>query len=84
MMVIEKVSRIDFLKDHEITNLKPQFPVAPIITKDVPSTSAPPRYTHFGSAAPPSVPPPPWVVLLGCSRVCLLGAMALISARTCS
>jgi hypothetical protein len=41
MMMIEKVSGIEFLKDHEITNLKPQFPVAPIITKDVPSTSTP-------------------------------------------
>jgi hypothetical protein len=52
MMVIEKVSGIEFLKDHEITNLKPKFLAAAIITKDVPSTSAPPRYTHSGSAAP--------------------------------
>jgi hypothetical protein len=56
MMMIEKVSRIEFLKDHEITDLKPQFPAAPIITKDVPSTSAPPQSTHSSSAAPPSSP----------------------------
>jgi hypothetical protein len=54
MMLIEKVSEIEFLKDHEITDLKPQFPAALIITKDVPSTSAPqpPPSTHFGTTAP--------------------------------
>jgi hypothetical protein len=57
MMMIEKVSGIEFLKDHEITDLKPQFLAAPIITKDVPSTSSPPRSTHSGSGAPPSAPP---------------------------
>jgi hypothetical protein len=41
MMMIMKVSGIEFLKDHEITDLKPQFLTAPIISKDVPSTSAP-------------------------------------------
>jgi hypothetical protein len=56
MMIIEKVSGIEFLKDHEITDLKPQFLAAPIITKDVPSTSAPPQSTHSSSAAPPSAP----------------------------
>jgi hypothetical protein len=56
MMMIEKVFGIEFLKDHEITDLKPQFPATPIITKDVPSSSAPPRSTHSSSAAPLSSP----------------------------
>jgi hypothetical protein len=51
MMMIEKVSRIEFLKDHEITNLKPQFPAAPIITKDVPSTSASSVYSFWHSSS---------------------------------
>jgi hypothetical protein len=51
MMMIEKVTGIAFVKDVEITDLKPQFPVAPIITMDVPSTSADPR---SGMTAPPS------------------------------
>jgi hypothetical protein len=57
MMMIEKVSEIEFLKDHEISDLKPQFPATPIISKDVPSASAPPRSTRSGTAAPPSAPP---------------------------
>jgi hypothetical protein len=56
MMMIEKISGIEFLKDYEITNLKPQFPTAPTITKDVPSASAPPRSTHSGTTAPLSPP----------------------------
>jgi hypothetical protein len=56
MMMIEKVSGIEFLKDHEITDLKPQFPIAPIITKDVPSTSTPqpPPSTRSSIATPAS------------------------------
>jgi hypothetical protein len=46
MMMIESVYRIEFLKDHEITDLKPQFSVATVITKDVPSTSAAPHSTR--------------------------------------
>jgi hypothetical protein len=55
MMMIEKVSGIEFLKDHEFTDLKPQFPAAPIITKDVPSTLAPqpPPSTRSGTVVPP-------------------------------
>jgi hypothetical protein len=56
MMMIKRVSGIEFLKDHDITELKPQFPAAPIITKDVSSTSASPRSTHSSLAAPPSAP----------------------------
>jgi hypothetical protein len=59
MMMIEKITGIDFVKDIEITDLKPQFPASPIITMDVPSTSAAPHTTLFGSAPPP---PPPLVV----------------------
>jgi hypothetical protein len=54
MMLIERLTRWEFLKDHEITELKPQNPTAPIITMDVPSTSAAPHTTRSGSAAPPS------------------------------
>jgi hypothetical protein len=55
MMMIEKVFGIEFLKDHEFTDLKPQFSAAPIITKDVPSTSAPqpPLSTRSGTVVPP-------------------------------
>jgi hypothetical protein len=56
MMMIEKLFGIEFLKDHEITDLKTQFPTVPTITKDVPSTSAPPRSTHSGTAAPSLAP----------------------------
>jgi hypothetical protein len=44
---------IDFMKDKEITDLKPQFSAAPVISMDVPSTSAAPRSTRSGTAAPP-------------------------------
>jgi hypothetical protein len=53
MMMIERVTGLEFSKDHEITNLKPQNPTAPTITMDVPSTSAAPHTTRFGSAPPP-------------------------------
>jgi hypothetical protein len=54
MMMTERVTGREFLKDHEITDLKPQNPIAPTITMDVASTSAAPRTTHSGSAPPPS------------------------------
>jgi hypothetical protein len=53
MMMLERISRIDFLKDHKITDLKPQFPVRPILIRDVPSSSAAPPSTHSGTTAPP-------------------------------
>jgi hypothetical protein len=53
MMMIEKVSKIDFLKDHETTDLKPQFPNEPVISMDVPSPFAAPLTSHFGSTTPP-------------------------------
>jgi hypothetical protein len=58
MMMIEKVSKIEFLKDHEMTDLKPQFPNEPIISMDVPSPSTGPRSTRSGAVAPsPDVSP---------------------------
>jgi hypothetical protein len=53
MMMIEKVTKIDFVKDHEMTDLKPQFPTAPITSMDVPSTLATPRSTRSGVATTP-------------------------------
>jgi hypothetical protein len=53
MMMIERISGIDFLKDHKITDLKPQFPARPILIQDVPSSLAAPPSTHFGTTAPP-------------------------------
>jgi hypothetical protein len=53
MYVIEKVTGNDFLKDKEITYLKPQNSTAHVITMDVPSTSAAPHSTRSGAAAPP-------------------------------
>jgi hypothetical protein len=53
MMMIEWIFGIEFLKDHEITDLKPQFPARPIITRDVPSSSVAPPSTHSGTTAPP-------------------------------
>jgi hypothetical protein len=52
MMMIEKVSKIEFLKDHEMTDLKPQFLNEPIISMDVPSPSTGPRSTRSGAVAP--------------------------------
>jgi hypothetical protein len=51
MMIIEKVSKIEFLKDHEVIELKPQFPNEPVISMDVPSASVGPRSTRYGAAA---------------------------------
>jgi hypothetical protein len=53
MMMIERVTGREFLKDHEITDLKPQNSIAPTITMDVPSSSVVPRTTHSGSTPPP-------------------------------
>jgi hypothetical protein len=53
-MMIERVTGREFLKDHEITDLKPQNPIVPTIIMDVPSTSAAPCSSRSGSAAPSS------------------------------
>jgi hypothetical protein len=53
MMLIERVTGHEFLKDHEITDPKPQNPIAPTITMDVPSMPMAPRTTRAGSAALP-------------------------------
>jgi hypothetical protein len=53
MMMIEKASKVDFRKDHEMTDLKPQFLNEPVISMDVPSSSTAHRSSHSGSAAPP-------------------------------
>jgi hypothetical protein len=53
MMLIERVTGHEFLKDHEITDLKPQNPIAPTITMDVPSMPMAPRTIRAGSAALP-------------------------------
>jgi hypothetical protein len=54
MMMIERVIGREFLKDHEITDLKPKNPTSPTITMDVPSTFAAPCPSHSGSATPSS------------------------------
>jgi hypothetical protein len=53
MMMIEKIIGIDFVKDMQITDLKPQFSAALVISMDVPSSSAAPRSTRSDTAAPP-------------------------------
>jgi hypothetical protein len=53
MIMIGRVSKIDFLKDHEMMDLKPQFLNKPVISMDVPSPSVAPRSTRSGSATPP-------------------------------
>jgi hypothetical protein len=53
MMLIERVIDREFLKDHEITDLKPQNPTTPTISLGVPSSSTAPRPSHSISAAPP-------------------------------
>jgi hypothetical protein len=58
MMMIERVTGREFLKDHEIIDLKPQNPTTPTITMDVPSTSPAPCSTCSGTAAPPSAHSP--------------------------
>jgi hypothetical protein len=85
MMVIERVTDREFLKDYKIIDLKPQNLIAPTISIDVPSTSAAAHATLSSLAAPP--PPallPRSVASLGCSRVCLLGAVTPVSAKTFS
>jgi hypothetical protein len=52
MMLIEKVTDREFLKDHEINDLKPQNPTAPTITMDVPSSSVAPHPSCSVLAAP--------------------------------
>jgi hypothetical protein len=52
MMMIERISGIDFLKDHKITDPKPQFSARPILIRDMPSSSAAPLSTCSGTAAP--------------------------------
>jgi hypothetical protein len=52
VMMIERIFGIDFLKDHKITDFKPQFPARPILNRDVPSSSAAPLSTGSGIAAP--------------------------------
>jgi hypothetical protein len=54
MMMFERISGIDFLNDHKITDLKPQFPARPILIQDVSSSSAPPPSTRSDAAAPPT------------------------------
>jgi hypothetical protein len=53
MMLIERVTDREFLKDHEITDRKPHNPATPTITMDVPSYSAVPHPSRSISAAPP-------------------------------
>jgi hypothetical protein len=54
MMLIARVISREILKDREITDLKPQNPIAPTITMDVPSSSVAPRSSHSISATPPT------------------------------
>jgi hypothetical protein len=54
MMMIKKVTSIDFMKDKKISDLKPQFLATLVITMDVPYTSAAPRSTRSGMAPPPA------------------------------
>jgi hypothetical protein len=53
MMMIEKVSGIDFVKGHEITDLKPQFLADLVITMDIPSIAVAPCSTCSNMATPP-------------------------------
>jgi hypothetical protein len=52
MMMIKNMRKIDFMKDHEMTDLKMQFSTAPVISMDVPSTSVGTHSTRFGTATP--------------------------------
>jgi hypothetical protein len=54
MMMIERISGIDILKGHKIIDLKPQFPVRPILIRDMPSSSAAAPSPCSGTAARPS------------------------------
>jgi hypothetical protein len=85
MMLIARVISREILKDREITDLKPQNPIAPTITMDVPSSLwllALPILSQLLLLHPALLPPQS--VFLGCSRVCFLGAVTLVSVRTCS
>jgi hypothetical protein len=53
MMMIEKVTDIEFVKDFEITDIKPQAPTTSTYSPDVSSSSAAPGTTRFGTAPPP-------------------------------
>jgi hypothetical protein len=52
MMMIEKVSGIEFVKDTFITDIKPQASIELIITMDMPSSLAA-CSTHSDMAPPP-------------------------------
>jgi hypothetical protein len=56
MMMIERISGIDFLKDHKITDLKPQFPMRPTPIQDMPSSSAAPPSIRSSTTTPPPAP----------------------------
>jgi hypothetical protein len=62
MMMIERISGIEFLKDHKITDLKPQFPVRTILIRDVPSSSAAPPLVLAQLLIRRLLPLPPRVV----------------------
>jgi hypothetical protein len=53
MMMIEKVTDIEFVKDFEITDIKPQAPTTSTYSPDVSSSSAAPGTTRSGTAPPP-------------------------------
>jgi hypothetical protein len=53
MMMTENISKIDFRKDHEVMDLKPQFLNEPVISMDVCSPSTAPRPSRSGLAPPP-------------------------------
>jgi hypothetical protein len=55
MMMIAKEMGIDFVKDIEITNIKPQASTTLTITMDVPSTSAASCSTCSSTATPPLI-----------------------------
>jgi hypothetical protein len=56
MLMIERISGIEFLKDHKITDLKPQFLARPILIRDVPTSPSAPPSTRSGTVAPPPAP----------------------------
>jgi hypothetical protein len=57
MMMIEKVTGIEFVKVIEIADIKPQAPTEPIISMNVPSSLVVPRSTRFDTAPPPPTSP---------------------------
>jgi hypothetical protein len=56
MTIFERISRIFFLKNHKITDLKPQFLARPILIREMPSSLAAPSSTRSGIDAPPPAP----------------------------